>query len=75
MGRQGPFYLNGIVNTQNCRIWDDKSPHAVTAIPLHSPKVTVWCGFTAEFIVGPFFYENITLTGPEICSVRNIATC
>lgn len=68
-GDEAHFYLNGTVNTQNCRIWDDKSPHAVTAIPLHSPKVTVWCGFTAEFIVGPFFYENITPTGPVTCSV------
>ncbi|KFM73750.1 hypothetical protein X975_08779, partial [Stegodyphus mimosarum] len=27
------------------------------------------CGFIAEFIVSPFFYENITPTGPETSSV------
>ncbi|GBM34798.1 hypothetical protein AVEN_7846-1 [Araneus ventricosus] len=26
---------------------------------LHSQKVTVWCGFTAAFIVGRFFFEEI----------------
>ncbi|KFM67194.1 hypothetical protein X975_24756, partial [Stegodyphus mimosarum] len=66
-GDEAHFYLNGTMNTQNCRIWNDKSPHASQQFPyIHQP---VWCGFTAEFIVGPFFYENITPTGPETCSV------
>ena len=39
-------------------------------IPLNSPKITVWCGFTAEFIIGPFFFETITPTGPETCTIN-----
>jgi len=27
-------------------------------MPLHSPKVTVWCGVGASGIVGPYFFEN-----------------
>ncbi|GBN70247.1 hypothetical protein AVEN_199609-1 [Araneus ventricosus] len=43
------FHLQGSVNTQNCRI---------LALPLYSQKVIVWRGFTAEFIVGPFFFRG-----------------
>ncbi|GBM55520.1 hypothetical protein AVEN_156847-1 [Araneus ventricosus] len=26
--------------------------------PLHSPHVTVWCGFTKSFLVGRFFFDE-----------------
>ncbi|GBM94799.1 hypothetical protein AVEN_69354-1 [Araneus ventricosus] len=48
--------LQGSVNTQNCRIWERENPFQMQQLPLHSRKVTVWCGFTAAFIVGPFFF-------------------
>lgn len=52
------FYLNGFVNNKNCVIWDDTNPHAILPQPLHSPKLTVWCGFTANFIIGPYFFQQ-----------------
>lgn len=64
------FYLNGTVNTQNSRIWASEQPHAVEEIPLHPQKLTVWCGFTADFIIGPYFFEIITQAGPQTCSVN-----
>ncbi|GBL74765.1 hypothetical protein AVEN_243630-1 [Araneus ventricosus] len=39
-------------------------------LPLHSLKVTVWRGFTAAFIVGPFFFEEIGPSGPVTCTVN-----
>lgn len=63
------FYLNGDVNNQNCRIWAMEYPRAFHTIPLHSPKVTVWCGFTSQFILGPFFFEENQANGPVTCSV------
>jgi hypothetical protein len=63
------FHLSGIVNTHNCRIWDTENPRTFQEIPLHSPKVTVWCGFTATFILGPFFFEEATCSGPRTCTV------
>ncbi|GFX88480.1 uncharacterized protein TNCV_2279481 [Trichonephila clavipes] len=63
------FHLSGTVNTHNCRIWDTESPRAFQEIPLHSPKVTVWCGFTATFILGPLFFEETTRNGPVTCTV------
>lgn len=63
------FYLNGDVNTHNCRIWAKEIPHVIHEIPLHSPKVTVWCGMTANFIMGPFFFEEPSAAGPVTCTV------
>ncbi|GBO02131.1 hypothetical protein AVEN_27291-1 [Araneus ventricosus] len=39
-------------------------------LPLHSQKVTVWCGFTAAFIVDPFFFEEFGPSGPVTCPVN-----
>ncbi|GBM63013.1 hypothetical protein AVEN_12287-1 [Araneus ventricosus] len=35
------FFLNGHVNTHNCRIWAEETPHAIQEQPLHPDKVTV----------------------------------
>ncbi|GFT95813.1 uncharacterized protein TNCV_311661 [Trichonephila clavipes] len=63
------FHLSGTVNTHNCRIWDTENPRTFQEIPLHSPKVAVWCGFTVTFILGPFFFEETTRNGPVTCTV------
>ncbi|GFW84945.1 uncharacterized protein TNCV_682331 [Trichonephila clavipes] len=63
------FHLSGTVNTHNCRICDTENPRTFQEIPLHSPKVTVWCGFTATFVLGPFFFEETTCNGPVTCTV------
>ncbi|GFW75245.1 transposable element tc3 transposase [Trichonephila clavipes] len=49
------FTLSEAVNTHNCRVWTTENPHAFDEVPLQQPKVTVWCGFTADFIISPFF--------------------
>jgi hypothetical protein len=64
------FHLQGYVNTQNCRIWATENPHANHPVPLHSAKVTVWCGFTASFILGPYFFEERGPAGPVTCTVN-----
>ncbi|GFT65909.1 DUF4817 domain-containing protein [Trichonephila clavipes] len=52
------FSLHGDVNNHNCRIWATSNSREYTQKPLHSPKVTAWCGFTGSFIIGPFFFET-----------------
>jgi len=39
------FWMNGYVNKQNCRIWDDTNPHEIHQLQMHLEKVIVWCGF------------------------------
>lgn len=53
------FWMNGYVNKQNCRIWDDANPHEVVQVAMHPEKVTVWCGFWAGGVIGPYFFENV----------------
>ncbi|GFX00260.1 transposable element tc3 transposase [Trichonephila clavipes] len=64
-----PFHLDGSVNTHNCQIWESDNPHSTLQVPLHSPKVTVWCGFSTSFILGPYFFEEIGAGGPVTCYI------
>ena len=52
------FHLTGQVNTQNCRIWASAPPDTLLEVPLHSPRVTVWCAMSSTGIIGPFFFED-----------------
>ncbi|GFW30315.1 uncharacterized protein TNCV_3850861 [Trichonephila clavipes] len=63
------FHLDGSVNTHNCRIWESDNPHSTLQVPLHSSKVTMWCGFSASFILGPYFFEELGAGGPVTCSI------
>ena len=63
-GDEAQFHLNGGINSRNCLIWAAKNPHACMEEPLHSPKVIVWCGFIASFIIGSYFYEENGESGP-----------
>lgn len=55
------FQLDGKVNKQNCRIWGKENPHEIQEVPLHSPRVTVWCGMWSQGLIGPFIFKgNVT---------------
>lgn len=71
------FWLNGCLNKENCRIWNDNNPREILETPLHSEKLTVWCGLWAGGIIGPYFFQNengeaVTVNGAEYTSmIRN----
>lgn len=52
------FDLDGSLSNRNCIIWAANNPHASVTHSLHPERVTVWCGFTADFILPPFFMEQ-----------------
>jgi len=52
------IYLNKFMKKQNFRMWSRKKPMDVFEKPLHSPKVTVWCGMSCNRLYGPFFFED-----------------
>lgn len=58
------FHLVGAINTHNCRKCREENPHPVLQVPLYSQKVTVWCGSTTEFILGPLFFEELSIALP-----------
>ena len=68
MSDESHFHLNGFVNKQNCRIWGTANPQVIQQHQLHPAKCTVWCGITANEIIGPYFFEDeegnqVTVTG------------
>ncbi|GFX66830.1 transposable element Tcb2 transposase [Trichonephila clavipes] len=51
MSDEAHFWLNGYVNKQNCRIWNEANPQVYVETPLHPEKLTVWCAFWAGGIL------------------------
>jgi len=39
------FWMNGYVNKQNCRIWNDTNPREIRQLQMHPEKVTVGADF------------------------------
>ncbi|GFW74011.1 uncharacterized protein TNCV_545351 [Trichonephila clavipes] len=48
---EAPFWLNGYVNKQNCRIRSEANPQMYVETPLHPEKLTVWCALWAGEIL------------------------
>ncbi|GFX70946.1 uncharacterized protein TNCV_1689291 [Trichonephila clavipes] len=55
------FYLDRAMNTQNCRKWGTSPLNILHQKPLQNDYVTAWSGFTAEFILEPFFSLKLSL--------------
>ena len=51
-------YLQSSPNKQNNREWRFSRPENRTSVPLHSDKVTVWCGLNSTKVFGPYFFED-----------------
>lgn len=58
---EATFTTNGVVTSQNIRMWCDVNPHWVVECKRqYSAKVNVWCGIINEKIIGPYFFnENL----------------
>jgi hypothetical protein len=44
MADEAHFHLSGSANKHNFCYWADENPHQLHQCPIHSEKVTVWCG-------------------------------
>jgi inhibitor of nuclear factor kappa-B kinase subunit alpha len=52
------FHLDGSLTHSNCVIWSKEDPCVSVTKSLHPQRVTVWCGFSAKFILPPAFLEK-----------------
>ena len=52
------FWFNGFVNKQNMTNRSATNPNMLLETPLHPQKVTVWCGFHAGGVIGPYFFVD-----------------
>lgn len=71
MSDEAHFHLDGYVNKQNCRYWAADNPRQLHQKPLHSLKVSVWCGISKLGIIGPYFFEENDTT-VTVNSVRYV---
>ncbi|CAK9810866.1 Mariner Mos1 transposase [Anthophora plagiata] len=73
------FHLSGTVNKQNFRYWAAENPRELHALPLHSPKVTVWCAMSSIGIIGPYFFEEggvtVTVNSNRYCNMLENFLC
>ena len=63
------FTLDGAVNRQNSRI------RPLLCMSVICIRICVWHGFTADFILGPFFSEQSTSQDPQRCSITSSRYC
>ena len=52
------FHLVGSVNSHNAVHWGSERPDQVQQVPLHSPKLVVWCAISAHGLIGPYFFKD-----------------
>ena len=58
MTDEANFHLCGNVSSENCRYWANENPREIQQQPLHSEKITVWCGVASFGVIGPYFFED-----------------
>ena len=58
MSYENDFRLNEGVNRKNFRFWGSENPIEIREIPLHSERVTVWCAFMENKIIGPDVFDD-----------------
>ena len=50
------FYLNGIINSQNCRLWGKDVANEVNERLLYNDKCIVWRDLSANGIIGSLWF-------------------
>jgi len=66
------FHLSGYVNKQNYRYWPRENPQEIHQRPLHSERLTVWCGIASVGVLGPYFFEDDEGVAVTVTSERHV---
>jgi len=61
MSDEALFHRHGGGNKQNMRLWSDSNPHWYAEKPLHSEGVMVWMALGSTGVVGPFFFDGMSV--------------
>ena len=69
------FTLDGVVNSLNCCICGSARSHFVYEHSLQLDYITVWCSFTIDFNLCPFFSEKNPFQGPQRFSITGLRFC
>ena len=73
MTDEAHFHLSGFVNKQNYHYWASENPQELHQRPLHSERLTVWCGIASFGVTGPYFFEDNEGAAVTVTSERYVA--
>ena len=59
---EATFHVSGKLNKHNARIWGSEQPLEIRELERDSPQVIVWCGLKCNRVIGPFFFDEKTIT-------------
>ena len=59
---ESTFYVSGLINRHNSRIWGSQNPHETYELELDSHILNVWCGIMYDKIIGRFFFVEKSIT-------------
>lgn len=66
---EATFFVDGKVNSHNCRYWSDENPYAMRENHTQNPqKINVWAGILGLNVIGPFFIDE-NLDGSKYLSL------
>jgi hypothetical protein len=60
---EATFYVSGVVNHRNVRIWGSENPHDHVEHQHGSPKVNVFFAISSQKVYGPLFFAEETIPG------------
>lgn len=55
---EASFHINGCVTLRNCYFLAPKNPNVLYKKAVGKQRVTVWCGMTADRLIGPFIMRD-----------------
>ena len=73
MTEEAHFHLSSYVNKQNYRYWAPENPQQLHQRPLHSERLTVWCGIASFGVLGPYCFEDNEGAAVTVTSKRYMA--
>ena len=73
MTYEAHFHLSRYVNKQNYQYWARENPQELCQCPVHSEKLTVWCGIASFGVLGPYFFEDNEGAAVIVTSKRYVA--
>ena len=63
------FILTGNVYSKNCVHWVEENPHCVVLVPSYDRYMTVRCGVAKTFILGSYFFADVTSSDMQTCFI------
>lgn len=56
------FTLSNVIHPSQSRVWSPTKPEQPQERPMQPPRILVWCGISAQSIIGPYYFDNAVNT-------------